>query len=101
VHWGYEYFLGVHFWDYTGVFGNIRGRVCLPFTVAWGVLTALAVRFVHPGIAALAARVPPGVTYLFLLLLTVDAVCSVWALSETGDPESLQVNSDVMRKLAG
>ena len=28
--------LGVSFWDYTGVFGNLRGRVCLPFSLACG-----------------------------------------------------------------
>ena len=35
-HWWGETFLGVSFWDYTGVFGNFRGRVCLPFSLAWG-----------------------------------------------------------------
>ena len=34
-HWWGETFLGVSFWDYTGVFGNLRGRVCLPFSLAW------------------------------------------------------------------
>lgn len=28
--------LGVQFWDYAGLPGNIRGRVCLPFSLAWG-----------------------------------------------------------------
>ena len=32
-HWWGETFLSVSFWDYTGVFGNLRGRVCLPFSL--------------------------------------------------------------------
>ena len=32
-HWWGETFLGVSFWDYTGVFGNFCGRVCLPFSL--------------------------------------------------------------------
>ena len=31
VHWGYEQFLGVRFWDYSRTFGNVRGRFACPF----------------------------------------------------------------------
>ena len=42
-HWWGETFLGVRFWDYTGLPGNLRGRVCLPFSLSWGLLTVPAV----------------------------------------------------------
>nr|WP_325183242.1 putative ABC transporter permease [uncultured Oscillibacter sp.] len=84
-HWAGERFLRVRFWDYSQVPGNLRGRVCLPFSLAWGLLVWAAVRFVQPGVAALAAAIPPGVTFLFLLVFTADAVCSLWFLRATGD----------------
>ena len=62
-HWWGETFLGVSFWDYTGVFGNLRGRVCLPFSLAWGLL---------------------------LLAFTADAVCSLRFLAVTHDLEALR-----------
>jgi len=89
-HWAGERFLGVRFWDYARVPGNLRGRVCLPFTLAWGLLVWAAVRFVQPGVAALAAAIPPGVTFLFLLVFTADAVCSLWFLRATGDLEGMR-----------
>ena len=92
VHWAYETFLHVRFWDYTRVWGNLHGRVCLPFTAAWGVLTALAVRWVQPGVEALAARVPGEVTYLCLLVFTVDALVSARLLWVTGDVELLRAD---------
>ena len=58
VHWLYEKALGVRFWDYSPVKGDVAGRVCLPFTAIWGVLVVLTVRFVHPWVAWLAAAVP-------------------------------------------
>lgn len=91
VHWWYETFLGVRFWDYSHVSGNLKGRVCLPFTLAWGMLTWAAVRLLQPGIAALAARVPAAATYFFLLAFTADAVCSARVLLVTGDAEALRV----------
>ena len=32
----YERGLGVSFWDYTGLPGSIQGKICLPFSLAWG-----------------------------------------------------------------
>ena len=84
-HWAGERFLGVRFWDYSGVPGNLRGRVCLPFSLAWGALVWAAVRFVQPGAAVLAAAAPAWLTYILLLVFTADAVCSIRFLRVTGD----------------
>lgn len=84
-HWVGERFLSVRFWDYSRVPGNFRGRVCLPFTLAWGVLAWAAVRFVQPGAEVLAASIPAWLTYPLLLVFTADAVCSLWFLRVTGD----------------
>lgn len=88
VHWACETFLGVRFWDYSGVPGNVGGRVCLPFTLAWGPLTAAAVRFIQPGLTSLS--VPPALSWLFLLLFTADCVCSVQFLRTTRSVNALR-----------
>lgn len=84
-HWAGEHFLGVRFWDYAGVPGSLRGRVCLPFSLAWGALVWAAVRFVQPGAEALAEAAPAWLTYILLLVFTADAVCSLRFLRVTGD----------------
>ena len=91
VHWLYETLLGVRFWDYSPVKGDVAGRVCLPFTAIWGVLVVLTVRFVHPWVARLAAAVPDWLTYGALLLLTVDTVVSALVLRRSGDVELMSV----------
>ena len=92
VHWAYDRFLHVRFWDYSQVAGNLRGRVCLPFTVAWGLLTALAVWLVQPGVERLASRVLPEITYLCLLIFTADFLCSARFVWVTGDVEALRAD---------
>ena len=84
-HWAGERFLGVRFWDYSQVPGSLQGRVCLPFSLAWGVLVWAAARFVQPGAAALAAEAPAWLTYVCLLVFTADLVCSIRFLRVTGD----------------
>lgn len=91
VHWAYETFLGVEFWDYSHLPGSVRGRICLPFTLAWGVLTALAVRYVHPLVAALAAAIPAWGTLVFALVFAIDAVCTARFLQVTHNVEELRI----------
>lgn len=85
--------MSVKFWDYTGVLGSIRGRVSLPFSLAWGLLGAAALTVLQPGLARLMRRIPPAVTFAAVLLVTADAVCSVRLLKRTGDTESLHLQT--------
>lgn len=89
-HWAGERFLGVRFWDYAQVPGNLCGRICPPFTLAWGLLVWAASRFVQPGVAALAAAVPPAATYAALLAFTADLACSLYFLRSTGDLQAMR-----------
>lgn len=90
VHWAYDAALHVRFWDYSRLPGNLNGRVCLQFTAVWGVLTALAVTWIQPGVEVLAGRVPAQLTGLCALVFIADAVCSLSALRRTRDPEALR-----------
>ena len=93
VHLLYDRLLGVRFWDYSQVRWNLRGRVCLPFTLAWGFLTAAVLpplqALLLPGLAAM----PPWLTYVLLLVTTADGVVSAALLRQTGDPECLRLGA--------
>jgi len=39
---------GLKWWDYTNDFLNINGRICLFFTVSWGIIALLVVNYIHP-----------------------------------------------------
>ena len=89
VHLAYDKLLHVRFWDYSGVPGNLRGRVCLPFSLIWGLLLAAGLPWAEGVLVPLLARVPPLVTYGLLLVFTADAVCSLRFLQVTGDVDGL------------
>ena len=62
VHLFYEKTLKVRFWDYTGLPGSVRGRICPRFAAVWGGLSAFAVVCVQPWVEVLAAAVPPALS---------------------------------------
>ena len=89
VHAAYEHFFQVHFWDYRDVWGNLKGRICVPFSVAWGLLLAVIFPITQGILVPWLCEIPTGVTYGMLLLFTADAVVSVRILRRTADPAAL------------
>ena len=93
VHWWYQQALGVFFWDYSAVSGNLQGRVCLPFSAVWAVLLAAALPTAERWLAPLLPGIPPRLTYWLLLVFTADTVCSWQVLRKTRDTQALRLLS--------
>ena len=86
----YEKILGVSFWDYSDLKGNLQGRVCLPFSVAWGVLTLGLVYWVHPRVLSFIGQIPYPVAVAVMILVFADSVVSALILWRTGDRNCLK-----------
>ena len=91
VHLLYDRLLHVQFWDYSAVWGSLGGRVCLPFSLAWGLLIAVALPPVQALVSPVLAAIPAWATYAMLLLFTADAVISLRILQRTRDPDALRL----------
>ena len=86
----HERVLGVSFWSYDGVSGSLHGRVCLPFSLAWGVLSLVLVYGVNPALLPWLARIPAPVSAVSLAALVFDAALTLLILRQTGDTARLQ-----------
>lgn len=86
----YRFVIGVEFWDYAALPGNLAGLVCPQFAAAWAILALGLVYWVHPFIAGLAAAIPPQLGPPALILLGADALVSAVALRQTGTTEVLR-----------
>ena len=89
VHWAYEKLFAVRFWDYSATKCDVNGRICLPFSLCWGVLSALALRYVQPLLASLAVRLPSGAAALALFFLALDGLFTIRVLLATHDIDAL------------
>lgn len=100
AHFLYEKLLGVMFWDYSPTKMDLNRRICLPFSAVWGVLSALAVRYVQPWVMLAAGHISPGATYAMVLLMTADSFFSVKVLHEKHDIDLLGW-PNLLRELQG
>lgn len=86
----HEKVLGVSFWDYGGLPGSLQGRVCLPFSLVWGVLALALVYGVHPVILPWLRRIPAPVGWAALATLLADGLATALLLRARGDTACLR-----------
>ncbi len=86
----YERWIGVPFWNYAGRPGNLRGRVCLPFSLAWGGLVVTGYYALHPTVDRLAAGIPDRYTAAVGSVALFDALLSTVLLRRTRDRACLR-----------
>jgi uncharacterized membrane protein len=46
-------------WDYSDTPLQLHGHICLPFSICWGILSLISLRWVHPAITSLYEAVAP------------------------------------------
>lgn len=93
VHLFYDKVLGVWYWDYRLMRGHVGGRICPQFALIWGLLSATAVRWIQPGVEALARAMPSWSVFLLWIILAADCVLSWTLLRRYRDTELLTVRA--------
>ena len=86
----YEKAARVRFWDYSQLPLQIHGRVCLPFSLAWGLLAVGVVGGLHPYVDALAGAIPLFWLPPAALLVLADGACTLGLLRRAGTTDVLR-----------
>lgn len=73
-----EKVIGIKFWDYSGDKFNYKGRVCLQYSLLWGVLIFILLFALHPFVSNKVLEIPYlyklGITAFILGLLVYDII---------------------------
>lgn len=79
--WVLEKLFKQRWWDYSHVRFNIKGYICLRFSLIWGSACVVIVHLVHPVVEDLAGLLSPDLatllSALFFMILTVDLAATV------------------------
>ena len=75
----WEYLVGVllektfhtKYWDYSDQKFNIQGRVCLTNSICWGVLGVVFVKYIHPFMQGLIAKIDPRIVSFIITIVSI------------------------------
>lgn len=74
---GMELVLGFTAWNYSGHFLNINGRICLLYSVFWGILGVLWLKVLYPLFDKLYNKFNPKIFKIVINVLTVFLVLDI------------------------
>lgn len=74
----------MHWWDYSGERFNIRGYICLKFSLLWGIACLIVVRLIHPAIEHFVEDIPHtfGLVFIFMFMIgfVSDMIVTLFAI---------------------
>lgn len=88
-----EYFLsyileamyGTRFWDYSFIPSNLNGRICLIYSVFWGILSIILVKYMKTLVDNLIEKIPKDkrieINNIIIFLFIIDCLATVWAIN--------------------
>ena len=75
--WALQEIYGMRWWDYSGYFLNISGRICLEGLVAFGVLGLMAIYLLAPALDTLLMKIPQKTMVSGTVILMAVFACDV------------------------
>ncbi len=90
-----EYLFGAAAWNYSHMFMNFEGRICLGISLVWGVFTLAWTEWICPvlekAISIIPDRIGKVLTWVLLAVVLADAFVTVsamvrWTSRRAGDP---------------
>lgn len=79
-----EVVFGVKWWDYSDMAFNIHGRICAAYSLLWGVIALVFVKYVNPKVDKFINQIPmrtlKTVTSIIMIFLLCDWLISSFAL---------------------
>ena len=99
--WGQEALFGSTSWDYSHMPFNLDGRICLLYSLFWGILGVFWIKSIYPRTAQVILKIPNRfgkiLTWVLTILLVLDCAVSLmavgrWSERVLGDPPASAVD---------
>ena len=82
-----DVFLHTKWWDYSDRLLNINGRICLLYTIFWGILTLILIKFINPIVdklydkleAKFTKKTVENILLIITVLLAIDCLLTAYA----------------------
>ena len=75
--WVQELMFGTRSWDYSNMPFNINGRICLLYSVFWGILGVFWIKTLYPRISRLILKIPNKIGKIVTWVITVFMVINI------------------------
>lgn len=74
ISFGLEAVLGTRFWEYSYIASNLNGRICITYSIFWGILSVFLINVIKPLLDKVIKKMPKNIRnflelFLFIFIL--------------------------------
>lgn len=81
---GLEAIYGLRFWDYSYTNLHINGRICLQYSIYWGILSVILLKGIKPVLDKIIDKIPRKIRnvieILIVVFLIINCIFTVWGI---------------------
>ncbi len=91
-----EAMYGTRFWDYSYLKWNLNGRICLRYSMFWGLLSIILIKYIKPFVDKIIAKIPniKALNIGIIAFIIIDCIATVWAVKTYQDRATLRYNNN-------
>lgn len=79
-----ELFLGSVSWDYSALPFNLNGRICLLYSIFWGIIGVMWIKLIYPMISRITLNIPKEIgdnlVLILLIFMIINSLASISAV---------------------
>ncbi len=74
---------GMRFWDYSYIAWNLNGRICIKYSIFWGILAIVLIKFIDPIISKNIEKIKTSkkIDLAIFIFFIIDALITVWGIT--------------------
>ena len=102
-----EVIYAMRFWNYGNEILNLNGRICLRYSLYWGMLSIIIIKFIKPIIDRFINKIPLKfkniLEIILVIFLSIDCIVTVWGIQTyknrllNNDIEYSQTNNKIIQ----
>lgn len=92
-----EAIYGARFWDYSYLNWNLNGRICITYSIFWGILAVILIKTIKPVIDKIIDKIPNNkkINITIIILILIDCLSTVWAVTTY---QNRAINSNIQNE---
>ena len=77
-----EAIYGMRYWEYSYLKYNLNGRISLIYSIFWGILTAILIKYLSPKIDKIINKIKnKKIAIILFIFFIINSICTVWAIN--------------------
>ena len=97
-----EALYGTRFWDYNDKNFNLNGRICLLYSIYWGILSILLMKYICPKLNHYIDKIPEKIIKLIdtilIIFFVLNMFITIWAVSVYKERVINEYNNIIIEK---